>query len=341
MARTNARTGYCELCGVELKPGEGRLEFVPDADDNDDFDRVGTDREHAHWEVFCLNEADCKARVEATAQRHAAEQAEKKRVRDEVAAVKNAEKKAKQEAWTALTTGLERTDAQPTGWERTGEFFDSGLDVTCEKVKLPGGATGWYVSWIGDMDGCYWLVPVTVKESAEAEKARLHRVYQWWRPKGYGPDSYPGPGVPEDQLTEEERAEVARCWAAKYAHVEADWKRLVESAVKPQNYAINPTDPPRWSNGCEAWESLVAVGAEVEIVTDPESFKVFCRAYADSKLYSKERDVLKLTVTLRVKLPATAHNKNGSIKAAVEKKLPREWQTKTSNRFIEVRMEYV
>lgn len=333
MARTNARTGYCGLCGLELKPGEGRLEFVPDAHDDDDFDRVGTGREHAHWEVFCLNEADCKARVEATAQRHAAEQAEKERVRDEAAAVKNAEKKVKREAWATLTAGLERTDAQPTGWERTGEFFDSGLDVTCEKVKLPNGATGWYVSWIGDMDGCYWLVPATVKEDAEAEKARLHRVYQWWRPNGYGPDSYPGPGIPEDQLTEEERAEVARCWAAKYAHVEDDWKRSVASAVKRGDW--------KGAKGCEAWETLTALGVEVEIVTDPEAFRTFCRAYADSKLYSKERDALTLTVTLRAKLPATARNKNGSVKAAFEKKLPRDWQTKTSNRFIEVRVEYV
>ena len=333
MARTNARTGYCELCGVELKPGEGRLEFVPDAHDNDDFDRVGTYREHAHWEVFCLNESECKASVEATAARHADEQAESKRVRAEAAAVKAAEKKAQQEAWAVLTAGLERTDAQPAGWERTGEFFDSGRGVTCEKIKLPGGATGWYVSWIGDMDGCYWLVPATVKEDAEAEKARLHRVYQWWRPKGYGPDSYPGPGVPEDQLTEEERAEVSRCWAAKYAAVEADWNRRVVSAVKPGDW--------KDARGCEAWEALVAVGAEVEIATDPEAFRTFCRAYADSKLYSKERDALKLTVTLRAKLPATARNKNGSIKAAVGGKLPREWQTKTSNRFIEVRVEYV
>lgn len=328
MSKTNAKAANCETCGAELKPGEGRLEFVPDAHDNDDFDRVGTDREHSHWEAFCLNTAACKDRAEATAARHAAEQAESKRVKAEAAAVKAAEKKAKQEAWAVLTAGLERTGARPAEYVRTGELSDSGLDVKCEKIALPGDLTGWHVSWIGDLDGEYWLLPATAKRDAEAEKQRMRRVYQWWDPKDYGPDSYPGPGVPEDQLTQDEKAEVARCWAARYAAVEANWVRLVPIAIKP---GAN-------TSGCKAWELLTSVGAEVSIVTDPDAFLSFCRAYADR---GERPGSLKLIVTLRAKIPASARNKDGSIKAVVERKLAKGWTCETKDRYVEVRAEYV
>jgi hypothetical protein len=333
---TNAVKTCCNSCGAELKAGEGRLEFVPDAHDNDDFDRVGTDRENAHWEAFCVAEDACKSRVSEIAARQEAERAEAKRVRVETAAKEAAERKVKQEAWELLTAGLVRTESQPAGRQLTGEFVDSGLKATCEKVTLPGGLVGWRVDWIGDSDGCYYLVPPSVRDAAEAEDARLHRVYQWWRPGNYGPDSYPGPGIPESELTNEERAEVAKRWAEKRARIEADWEWSAQLAIKP-GYSQR-------LKGCQAWEKLAAVGADLEVVIDPEALRAFCRSYAydeDENEDKEDAEEAKLVVTLRATLPAAARNKNGSIKAAVKRRLPFDHETQTHNNFIEVVVEYV
>lgn len=334
--RTNQRAQSCAACGEMCQPGQGRLEFVPDAEDNDDFDRLVNPNENpaAHWEVYCLDTAACDSRQQATAARHAAEAAQRKAD----AAAKAAELKSRRDAdlarWQAATAGLERTEARPEGYERTGEFFAvAGDNDRREKIILPDGQVGWLVSWIGDMDGCCWLVPAAAKESAEAEKARLHRVYQWWRPGSFGDDSYPGPGVPESELTEVEKTEVATRYAAKYAAVEENEKRTVPIAIVRGDW--------KGARGCDAWESLVAAGCQVELVL-PDNFSDWCRRYADSQTYSKERDALAkegLVVTLRATAPAAARNKNGSLKAAFERKISHS--DKTSNRFVRVRVEIV
>lgn len=325
--RTNQRAQHCENCGTLCQPGEGELYFLPSAEDNDDFDRVGTDRAHAHWEVICLDRAACAARVEAkkTEQRRIAS------VRKEAAAKEAAEKKAISEQQKAefatLTAGLVRTDVRPEGATWVEEYAATGSDCRAQKLLLPTGETGWVVSWIGDMDGCYWLLPAAAKESAEAEKARLHRIYQWWRPIGYSARSYPGPGVPEGELTESERGEVAARTAAKWAELEEMQRRSIDTTLRPR-----PADR---LQGCEAWRMLAAVGAEIEIVYSDEALAKFVRDYEATRDDRKAHDALRLEVLLRAKLPAAARNKNGSIKAAVERKLP-SYQHDTSNRFIKV-----
>lgn len=318
---------YCELCGTSLHDGNSRLEWIPDAHDNDDFHRLGNGKEHAHWEAFCLDTVACADRIATVAAQREAEREAAGRVEATAAA----KKKARMAEWKQLVVGLVRTEAEPVDWLPTKEKFD-GLDITCEKIVFPGGEVGWHVYWIGDMDGHYWLVPPAQAELAQAREEKLKRIYSWWRPDRCNPNTYPGPGVPEDQLTPDEKVEVAKRWAEKYADVEADWKRNIDAAVKPGDW--------KGAKGCEAWEMLKAVGAEIEVVIDQEELSAFCRRYADSGSYSSERDSLSLTVLLRAKLPETAKNKNGSIKAAVQKKLPREWQNKTRNMHIKVRIEY-
>lgn len=56
-----------------------------------------------------------------------------------------------------------------------------------------------------DSGPAWWLSPALA-----AEAARRARVWGDWNPRGFHADSYPGPAVPEEELTAEERAEVAR-----------------------------------------------------------------------------------------------------------------------------------
>lgn len=249
-----------------------------------------------------------------------------------LAAQAHAAREAKQLAWAQLTEGLEQTTARPDPCTRTGDYVDSGHEVSCERLALADGATGWYVSWTGDMDGHYYLVPRHVKQNAEAEKARLQRVYQWWRPENHRPDSYPGPGVPEAELTEDERAEVALRQQAKYRASEETQRRLIDNAIKPGD----------WKNahGCDAWEALTALGATIAIEIPDENFRAFARGMADYRLHSREWNSLQLTVTLRATLPPALLNKNGSIKASTRRRLPAPHQNETLNRFIRVRVEY-
>lgn len=60
------------------------------------------------------------------------------------------------------------------------------------------------VSWGNPEAGLtYWANAEIV-----AASNNIHRVAQWWRPGTYLPDSYPGPGVPREDLTLEELAQV-------------------------------------------------------------------------------------------------------------------------------------
>ena len=133
--RTNSRAQYCEKCGVLCQPGAGYLYFVPDADDDDDFERIGTGREHAHWEVTCLDTSGCESRVQATADRHEAERKERSSKLVAEAAITNAEKAAKQAAWVNLIAGLLQSESAPVGIVRTGEYFDSGRNEEVSELK--------------------------------------------------------------------------------------------------------------------------------------------------------------------------------------------------------------
>lgn len=313
----------CQVCGAELRSSEARREFIPDASDNDDFDRVGTAFSAAHWETYCRDTAACKARIEAQIAASEPQRLRAAALRAEAAAQRAAEKKAKQEVWARETAGLHPTSAAPVGaWKRTGRAIGDGGGRSAEEVQLANGELGWRT------DSGTWLLSAAAKAEAEAEAARLHRVYQWWRPTGYRPDSYPGPGVPEAELSEEERAEVARCYAAYFAAIEAEWRRLIPIEIKPGNWP--------GARGCEAWEALTALGAEIEIQIDPEEIRAFSRWYGDD--CRRRREERTLTVILRAKLPARAHNKDGSIKAAVASRLPRN--NKTRNRYLVVRVDY-
>lgn len=321
--KTNTRPQCCAECEIVVEPGLGRLDFVPDAHDNDDFDRVGTHAEAAHWDVYCLDTAACQARTLA---RKEAQRVEREALRAERAKAAQARAKVAEEklsAWNALTAGLVRTESRPEHTVRTCEVFDNGQDVTCEKILLADGSEGWRVSWIGDMDGCYYLVPQAVKETAEAEKTRLHRVYQWWRPGAYKADSYPGPGVPVDELTDAEREEVALRTTEKLAVVRADWVRSVQIAF---DYS-------------DAAKVLKSIGATVEIVIPEPAFTEFCAVMAATDTYSKARDALRLEVTLKVTLPATCYTARGKLKAAAERSLL--VNRNTGNRFVGLVLEVV
>jgi len=66
-----------------------------------------------------------------------------------------------------------------------------------------------------DYGPSYWATEELLAKSESAA-----RVLQWWSPKGYGADSYPGP-QPGMQLTAEEQDEVDRLYAAKFVAIAA------------------------------------------------------------------------------------------------------------------------
>lgn len=305
----------------------GRTTYWSDdrAHDEDEFDKLGQPGWYTQIVAAPVDETpeEISEREEAAAKKRAAVE-EKQRVIDD-----------KKAAWETEISGLVKTDAAPESYKKTGRKFDSGFDVCNEEIELPDGKKGWYVSWIGDMDGSYWLLPAEVAIDAEAEEARLHRVYKWWRPKNYGADSYPGPGVPREELTEEERAEVDRCYAAKYEAVEQSEARGIIGGILGVWDGVQKTD------GCQVIKNLrkAVPGVTFEIQLGDE-FKQFARGYADSELYSKERDALRLVVCVRVTLPADSYTKTGKLKAAVERKLP-QGEFDTGNRFVKGRFEVV
>jgi hypothetical protein len=115
------------------------------------------------------------------------------------------------------THGLIETKSVPT------------LDGTVEESAItpPGKGFSWtvFLRVTRDTDGnvlcvsqsneetgtSYWATP----EIAEKGNS-VKRISQWWREKGYGVDSYPGPGIPREELTAPELSEVERLETLKF-----------------------------------------------------------------------------------------------------------------------------
>jgi len=58
MAKLNKHEGYCCTCGMKLDPGQGQLEYISEADLEDNFDPD----QRSGWHLYCLDLAACKTR---------------------------------------------------------------------------------------------------------------------------------------------------------------------------------------------------------------------------------------------------------------------------------------
>lgn len=250
--------------------------------------------------------------VEASVAEQQADAAEKQRLADEkdrkeisrAAAI--TEKQNKAAAFGQLTAGLVKSGDRPLGeFQETEEFFDDGTGNTCQKLILADGSVGWVVSWIGDSDGYYYLVPASQAAQAKDDAERKHRVWKWWRPGAYGDHAYPGPGAAESELTPEERAEVALRFANKYAAVATLEQRSIEISVEY----------------CTQLKALLSTAISRTVEIDPTAFQAYCRIYADAPLYSKERDANRLEVKIVVTL-AAEHFHRGNLRAKAARLVP-------------------
>jgi len=155
--------------------------------------------------------------------------------RKEADAAKKEERRREHQQYQADLAELKATHAtlieglQPAGHTRlhlpegttrelVGRVFEPDRGVSCvmalHKITDAGGRVI-AVSFGPEVDygPSYWATKELLAESES--KAR---VLQWWSPKGYGADSYPGPkaGV---QLTDNEKAEVDRLYSEKFAAI--------------------------------------------------------------------------------------------------------------------------
>lgn len=263
--RTNTREQHCENCGTLVAPGAGSLAWNPGEDDGGDG--------HERYEVTCLDTATCAAiRAQRDAARRAelSEAAAKNRSAAEESEARSAEILARVAALVA-EHGLEAVDSRratvslPNGAQRTWTASErhparSTLTVA-EAFETPSGV---FVV-VGDTYPTIYAPPAVV-----AAGHAQWRVAQHWMPS-WGVARYPGPAVPDTELTPEELAQVS-AWRAAKVVAEAEEKsamarRMLGSYVESAPVAKNARrlGAARW----EITDALAAAYSRGEVVTVP------------------------------------------------------------------------
>ena len=314
--RKNAKPQHCERCGHLCQPGDGHLYWLLDADDNDDFDRLASGDKEARWAVDCLDEVACKSRIDA------AKQAEVERIK--IARQKALEEaQAKQEkaaAFAELIAGLARCEVRPIGdiitLERVEDGDSAGWVTT--RIQLADSSIGYHRSYVGDQDYSYYLIQPAVAAAAEAEATRRKRLHKYGWPIGYGrPDTYPGPGVPIEELTESERLEVERLFKEKYECFESDQRRCFTIDIMKSRY---PRVGAKEAGQMEAVAKLLEIpGASLVELVFPADFSDRCRVAADSR---QQRITSPVEVRVKIKLPDECYTKTGKLSAKYAKLVP-------------------
>jgi hypothetical protein len=231
--RTNARAGRCNECGREVPEGTGRLWGRPGAADDD---QLVTHLSASH----CAAQARAETRAEidrsATSWRRAAEE-----IRAEFDGRIAAEGLVLVPSECVRNHEAERVDVEDDSDEaieaaKARQVYHRGL-----QYQTTDGQRRWVTAHVRRVEqglwACWWddhFYPTTHYASAaivealasivEARASRS-RVCRWWDPETHSADSYPGPGVPEAELTDAEGAQVsvyraARADASRRAAVE-------------------------------------------------------------------------------------------------------------------------
>jgi hypothetical protein len=225
--KTNEKEARCEDCQGLVPPGQGSLWREAGPDDGGDV--VG--RTPAGWRVTHLDSAVCTAEKAATAAARAADREKA------LEATRIVEVPCRLEPWQgkpgvhvrhevctppARLAGVrQREILDRTVYPASGGFSRGMQGMVTEFAD---GIVASYGSNEGS--GTQWASPALVERGLQQ-----YRIAQWWSPVGYGAESYPGPGVPESDLTEEERAQVTRLRAAATAERMERERRSVLSSV--------------------------------------------------------------------------------------------------------------
>lgn len=204
--------------------------------------RPATDEE-AQAEITRREEIDAKEAAEKNAKR-TAWQAEQDDYKAKLANLRG--------QWEALIVGLEKADKSPSLSAYTAERVGSvcepgrGASFVLELTKYTK-ATGEVVAVAygepcGDMGMSYWVT----EDINRAADDRFRTVkWTWWYPQTHGADSYPGPGVPVEELTPEEL-------------------EIVEGYYAAQRVALIEKQAHSW----RAWIKYDGPGGEVEVKDD-------------------------------------------------------------------------
>lgn len=219
--RVNAREGICTDCGGVVPVGAGSLWWEADPDDGGDV--VG--RTPAGWRVTHLDKTACSA-VKASA---AAERAQR---RDEAKAAAD-EARTRFDAACDVVAAAVRAEIEARGLVRVPEGVTAPIPTGATKVydgsAYPDGggfSRGYFGTvwthgdraWATLGGGTYpsrWASPEVI-----ADAQRTARICQYWRPGAYSATAYPGPSVPDAELSAEELAKVegyraAKAWAER------------------------------------------------------------------------------------------------------------------------------
>lgn len=210
--KTNAERANCDDCNGIVEPGEGLVWWESGPDDGGDV--VG--RTPAGWRTTHKVRTVC-ATVRTSRDAHRTAEREAAREKAEAAAklfeVRRDALRADIEALVAqyglikvprdhcrLTKAVSEADIYP----RHSVYPEDGGASTewfGQVVQRPDGI----VAWFGHVGGpSMWASPALVTAGLQQ-----YRLCQWWVPGVYAAKDYPGPAVPDAELTDEERVKVA------------------------------------------------------------------------------------------------------------------------------------
>lgn len=205
--------------GKWYEAGEVRREYWSQGriDDEDEFGR-----EPGWYSTFEAQEVEPTAQERETVDRDAGEQAAKRDAKAKAISEWKARLASLRSQMDGLIAehGLQEADSRPTFPEGTTkeeiggasepDRGPSGQDYLTKYVGPDGEVLGVSFGPAVDMPPRFW-----VSEGAKRHDDSHRRVHQWWNPKQYGPESYPGPGVPRGDLTPDELRQVEGYESAK------------------------------------------------------------------------------------------------------------------------------
>ena len=223
--RTNAREQHCENCRTLVAPGAGSLTWNPGQDDG------GWGR--ARYEVVCLDAEACAANKAALIESMRADVAAQETKRREEAAAsdaRSAEILARAKAVVA-EHGLEQVDPHkatvsvPAGAKLAWSDSERpGFGKVATVAQVYTADAGTFVV-LGDSYSTVYAPPALVR-AGEAQ----YRIGKYWTLDRYGVRNYPGPAVPDAELTPEELAQV-NAWRAAKDVAEAEEKVTMRRRV--------------------------------------------------------------------------------------------------------------
>lgn len=309
--RTNEKPGTCTTCGGEVPPGQGTPWYEGGPDDGGDV--VG--RTPAGWRVMHLAKADCEAEairreglVRDERERSRAQAVQERAVFEALRrqARERVEHAVQAHGLVPVPTGCQLPPFQREAMTLfTESLFPPGGGASTEVVARVFRVEGGLVAHFGPIeDPNRWATPAVVTAGIA-----LYRVRQWWSPTTHSITAYPGAGVPPNELTENEQAEVATLTAQRD---EAKAALVLEQLDNAVHYAT-----------VRAFEKTGLSKADIAATWEvrlPENMETYVSAMMEP-LYSPARTAASLQVTILLELPEPSFYR-GKLRSPIARLIP-------------------